>query len=295
MFNQHRIYRVFQLLNYLKARPPKTHASLARLLEVSERSIYRYLDLLSELGFHIEKTNHGALYLENDEAELASFTPQEKEHIAKSLLITGNHDPLSQSIVAKIKSESGIGSAAGIVFQTHLSSIIEKIADAIVQRRQIKLKRYYSGNSQTISDRLVEPVQFTDNYESISAYEVVTGQNKYFNIQRISDVEITPQPIAHSKRHQYYKPDLFGFQGREMNCIVEMELSLRAALLLKEEYPLARAFIRPIPDTPEKYHFKTFVQSYQPPTRFARGLPDDVSVIGDEGFLEALSIGKKRP
>ena len=50
MFNQNRIYRLFQLINYLKARPAKSIRSIETFLDTSERTIYRYLELLKDLG-----------------------------------------------------------------------------------------------------------------------------------------------------------------------------------------------------------------------------------------------------
>ena len=58
MYNQHRIYRVFQLINQLQAGPAKSSGSLAKMLGVTVRSVYRYLDLLEQLGFRVEKDAH---------------------------------------------------------------------------------------------------------------------------------------------------------------------------------------------------------------------------------------------
>ncbi|MBK9402179.1 MAG: hypothetical protein IPN36_15475 [Bacteroidetes bacterium] len=38
------------------------------------------------------------------------------------------------------------------------------------------MKKYHSVNSNIISDRLVEPICFTDNYQSLAAYEIKTGR-----------------------------------------------------------------------------------------------------------------------
>lgn len=292
MYNQHRIYRVFRLINYLKSKPPKNHSSLAQLLEVTERSVYRYLDLLEQLGFEIHKTPQGGLYIDREESEVG-LTQQEKQHIARLVQNSNSKSPLNESILGKLNVQLNVNETADLIFRTHLASIVEKIADAIVQRRQIRIVRYFSANSQTVSDRIVEPVEFTDYFESISAFEVSTGQNKYFNIQRISDVEILPHPFSHSPHHRFYKPDIFGYQGRSLDAEIEMQLSLRATLFLKEEYPLSRAFIRPVEDG-KRYHFKARVQSYLPPARFALGMPNDVVVLGDEGFLKELGVLKNK-
>jgi len=55
-------------------------------------------------------------------------------------------------------------------------------------------------------------VAFTDNYVSICAFEVASKQNKYFNVERISRLEVLETPMAYTKRHAFFEPDIFGFQ-----------------------------------------------------------------------------------
>jgi len=63
MFNQNRIYRLFQLINYLKARPAKSVRSIEIFLDTSGRTVYRYLDLLKDLGFNIEKDSNNKIFI----------------------------------------------------------------------------------------------------------------------------------------------------------------------------------------------------------------------------------------
>ena len=82
MFNQNRIYRLFQLINYLKARPAKSIRSIETFLDTSERTIYRYLELLKDLGFNIEKDSNNKLFISSTtEVDIIPFTPQEAEYI----------------------------------------------------------------------------------------------------------------------------------------------------------------------------------------------------------------------
>jgi proteasome accessory factor C len=149
------------------------------------------------------------------------------------------------------------------------------------------IKGYSSANSQSVTDRLVEPTCFTENYDSVSAYEVKTRLNKYFNIERMTSVEVLEKPMKYEDQHEFYKPDIFGFQGKSMNKEIELEISMRAYLLLKEEYPMSAAFIKPIPDT-GKYYFKANVQSFQAPGRFVMGFLEEVQVLGSKEFIRFI-------
>ena len=288
MFNQNRIYRLFQLINYLKARPAKSVRSIESFLDTSERTVYRYLDLLKDLGFNIEKDNNNKMFISvSSDTDLIPFTPQEAEYLKKLILSSGKENQLAQSVLQKVQQSSEIQLGADSLFKAHLAKIVEQISVAIIEGKQLLIKGYSSANSQSISDRLVEPTCFTDNYDSVSAFEIKTQLNKYFNIERMASVEVLEIPMKHEAQHEFYKPDIFGFQGKSMNKEIELEMSMRAYLLLKEEFPMSAALIKPVPET-GKYYFKANVQSFQAPGRFVLGFLEEVQVLGSKEFIRFI-------
>ncbi len=284
MFNQNRIYRLFQLINYLRAEPAKSVRSIESFLNTSERTVYRYLDLLKDLGFNIERDVNNKMFIAaSSDIDLIPFTPQEADYLKKLILSTGKDNQLAQSVLQKVQQSSEIQIGANSLFKAHLAKIVEQISVAIIEGKQLLIKGYSSANSQSITDRLVEPTSFTDNYDAVSAFEISTNLNKYFNIERMSSVQVLDIPMQHETKHEFLKPDIFGFQDKSMDKEIEIEMSMRAYLLLKEEYPMSTAFIKPIPET-GKYYFKANVQSFKAPGRFAMGFLEEIQVIGSEEF-----------
>ena len=55
MHNQNKILRVLQMISVLKKQPAKSIRFLAGILESTDRTVYRYLDLVKELGFELQK------------------------------------------------------------------------------------------------------------------------------------------------------------------------------------------------------------------------------------------------
>jgi predicted DNA-binding transcriptional regulator YafY len=217
---------------------------------------------------------------------------------------------LADSVLAKLEvgtgtsagtaATSGTGTAAGSdhpLYNAHLGHLIEVISSAIETGKKIRIIAYASAHSQTIEDRVVEPVCFTEQYRSLSAFEISSMSNKYFNIERMGDVEVLNQNIEHKDQHRYFKPDVFGFQGQEPVKVVDMELSLRGMLLLREQYPAAAALLTMLEGTAEgvpTYHFKAKVQDYRAPAAFALRLPTEVRPLGSEEFLSYLqSLSKE--
>ncbi len=288
MFNQNRIYRLFQLINYLKARPAKSLRSIETILDTSERTVYRYLDLLKDLGFNIERDSNNKIFIAaTSDIDLIPFTPQEADYLKKLILSTGKKNQLAQSVLQKVQQSSEIQLGADSLYKAHLSKIVEQISVAIIEGKQLLIKGYNSANSQSVTDRLVEPTCFTDNYDAVSAFEIKTRLNKYFNIERITSVEVLETQMKHEAQHEFFKPDIFGFQGKSMNKEIELQMSMRAHLLLKEEYPMSAAFIKQIPDT-GKYYFKANVQSFKAPGRFVMGFLEEVQVVGSKEFVRYI-------
>jgi proteasome accessory factor C len=64
--NQHRLYRVFQLIKELQSGENKSCNYLAKTMKVTVRSVYRYLELLEQVGLNVEKDKYGKFFLTND-------------------------------------------------------------------------------------------------------------------------------------------------------------------------------------------------------------------------------------
>ena len=172
--------------------------------------------------------------------------------------------------------------------------IVEKLSAAIQNEKMVILKDYHSANSQKISDRLVEPITFSDNYHSLIAFEVETGENKYFNIERISDIIELNTDQEFQEKHKNDKPDIFGFS--ELNgekFEVQLRLTLRAYLILKEEYPLVHPHVKKEPNN-ETYLLKCNVNNPKAITRFILGFPKDVEIMGSEKFKTFIFITHKQ-
>jgi hypothetical protein len=100
MFNQNRIYRLFQLINFLKARPAKSIRSIEAFLETSERTAYRYLDLLKDLGFQEHKTDNTPHKLKRVRIKLYNY--QLNQLFAKPLIPAGLLSTVSLYVFSKL-------------------------------------------------------------------------------------------------------------------------------------------------------------------------------------------------
>jgi proteasome accessory factor C len=215
------------------------------------------------------------------------LTTDEIEFLKKLLHTTAKSHHLAKSILGKFAVNNEADANADNLYNAHIAKIIEDISTAMAENKQVKIKGYFSASSETVTDRIIEPVCFTDNYQSLSAYEIKTKQNKYFNIDRIGSIEILPKDIKHQSQHEFFKPDIFGFQGQTLDKEIELVLSLRAYLILKDDYPMSIPFIKKLNDK-NQFILKAPVQSFKAPARFVKGLQDDILVVGSKDFINYL-------
>jgi predicted DNA-binding transcriptional regulator YafY len=290
MLNQHKILRVLQLISLLKKEPSKSIKFLAGIVESTDRTVYRYLDLIKELGFDLQRDSFNRYFIVSDSENLETEFTSEEAHFLKELVLTaGKNNKLKDALLKKIYFKSEIAIHGNHILKAHLGKIVEKLSGAIQNEKRVILKDYHSANSQKISDRLVEPITFSDNYISLIAFEVETGENKYFNIERITDILELNTNQEFQENHKNDKPDIFGFS--ELNgekFEVELRLTLRAYLILKEEYPLVQPYVKK-ESNKETYLLKCKVNNPKAITRFILGFPEDIEVVGSEKFIDHLN------
>jgi proteasome accessory factor C len=290
MHNQNKILRVLQLITLLKKEPAKSIRFLAGILESTDRTVYRYLDLVKELGFELRKDHHNKFQiLSEEECQSISFSNEEVSLLRDLVLSTGKDSKLKDSLLQKIYLQSELAIQGNHILKANLGRMVEKINYSITENKRILLKGYHSLNSQRISDRLIEPITLTDNYNSICGFEVETQLNKYYNLERITEVIVLEETQEFNELHHLDETDIFGFSklyGEPFQ--VELSLSLRAYVLLKEEYPKIEKHIKKEKNS-EKYLLNVEVNNPKPITRFILGLKEDIDILGSKSFLKYLS------
>jgi proteasome accessory factor C len=289
MLNQHKILRVLQLISLLKKEPSKSIKFIAGILESTDRTVYRYLDLVKELGFDLQRDSHNRFFIVSEEnSETIDFTNEEASLLRELLLSSGTKSNLKDALLRKIYLKSEIVIQGNHLLNAHLGKIVSDLSKAITEHKQVILKKYQSANSNTITDRLLEPISFTDNYTSLCAFEVETEKNKFFNIERITEVEILQKQNEFENQHQLDSPDAFGFTALNgLPFEIDIRLNLRAYVLLKQEYPMVVPFVKQEPKTSD-YRLKISINNPKPVVRFVLGLLDDVEIIGSTEFKDYL-------
>ena len=288
---QAKLLRLFQIIAVLKS-GHWTIKQLADRFDTSERTIYRYINLLEEVDFLLEKDFENRFFIitTEDDPSQAQFSIEETKLI-KKLIQTGAQDnPLKSTLLKKLSLNSEIDSMPRLFLKVRLGQFVDQLAESIRNKNQVVLKNYHSANSNEIRDRLVEPIHFGDNYQSIIALDTQDKICKQFKLDRIGEVIEVQTKYQHEDLHKKNQTDIFGFTG-DSNTWITLHLSLRAYLLLREEYPLSISFTE---RTENGYHFHGPVSNLDGIGRFVLGLMDEIQIKGPELFKNFIESKLQR-
>lgn len=159
-----------------------------------------------------------------------------------------------------------------------ICSIIEEIAHAISSEKQLLIKKYLSINSETIANRIVEPIVLTEDYKYLIAYEIATKKKNY-NIERIQWAETLAIKFKNKEEHEKLTLDAFGFAPNKDGTthFFELELTLKAKILLIEEYPKTSKYIEKV--NKKKFKLTIDTNNSLPLNRFIAGLKNEITII----------------
>ena len=273
---QAKLLRLFQIIAVLKS-GHWTIKQLAERFDTSERTVYRYLILLEEVDFLVEKDFENKYFIitSDDDPTQSQFSVEETR-LMRKLIMTGTTDnPLKNLLLKKLSLNSEIDSMPRLFVKARLGKFVDQLAGSIKSKEQVILKNYHSANSNEIRDRLVEPIHFGDNYQSIIALDTQDQVCKQFKLDRIGDIIEISKPFAFEGMHQKNQTDIFGMTGDSV-IVVTLVLTLRAYLLLREEYPLSIPYTAKEDD---RYTFRGPVSNPEGIARFILGLLDEVTVV----------------
>jgi proteasome accessory factor C len=283
---QKTIIRVFKAIRHLATPPHKSIAQLATWLEVDKRTVYRYLNLLEEIGYAVDKDFEGRYFLfEDSKRNAVQFTTEETQLVRQILAAAPEQNPLVESIRRKVYLTSELIPLTDELVDIHRAKLIQQLAEAIAQRKQVKLLKYHSTNSDQVMDRLVEPLGFSDNFATLDAFELSSQKVKSFKIHRIEGVELLATAMVYNSDAPL--TDAFGFTGEAF--FLTLNLSTRAYHLLIEEFPNLRAFTQPQPNTTYPYRFVGEARSPIGIGRFCLGLPSEIEVVAPQSLKDYLN------
>ncbi len=279
--DQPKIERILRLMKMLTANTSYTVDDMAERLDMSRRTIYRYIDTFREAGFVIKKSgNYIRLDKESphfkDISQLVHFTEEEAVILKRAIESIDDTNLLKQNLKRKLYSVYDNKILADTIVRGNNAATVHALINAIEEHRQVILHAYRSSHGGAVRNRLVEPFAFTTNYVQVWCFDTDSKSCKLFKLARIDSVEITDTEWQYEKHHKKSFIDIFRMNGSERHR-VRLSLGILSRNLLLEEYPLAEQQLSP--DNEGRWILNTEVANYAGVARFVVGLMDDIRII----------------
>ena len=282
MNEQQKLGRLLDVLMYLSSGIRRSVSELSERFEISERTVFRYIQTFRDAGFIISKPRNGLYQIDKDSpyfreiSELLHFSKEEASILQRAIHSISDENLLKQKLVAKLYALYDFDRVADTIVNQEYSENIHQLMRAIREKRKVTLKDYLSANSNEAKDRLVEPFEFTTNYVSTWAYDTEDGICKTFKNTRVASIVVLDEPASHTNEHVTLPMDVFRISAPEQ-VWVTLEMSIRAAELLKEEYPLSEAYVGEVEGG--CYQFHAPVSGFDGVGRFIMGLASEIRII----------------
>ena len=289
--DQPKIERLLRLMKMLTANVEYSVDDIAARLDMSRRTIYRYIDTFRDAGFVIKKRGN-CIRLDKesphfkDISQLVHFTEEEAVILRRAIESIDDTNLLKQNLKRKLYSVYDSGTLADTIVKGQNSSNVHALIEAMENRQQVVLHNYQSSHS--IRDRHVEPFAFTTNYVNIWCYDIDNKCCKIFKTARIGSVEISGNGWQYSELHKENYIDIFRMIAAPNSNLIEVKLKLGRLSynLLMEEYPLAERYISQVDN--DHWMLDTAVANLQGVGRFVVGLMDDIEIIDSPELKEFL-------
>lgn len=288
--DQPKIERMLTFITFLSEKKGHTIDEVADRLDISRRSAYRYIDTFKDARF-VFTTNNGRYRLVTDQGTMKELTDtiwftEEEAYILKRLIDElDNTNGLKNGLQRKLAAISDMTNLGEYTCNKAYAINISKIASAIKEQKQIILKNYSSAHSNTVSNHIVEPFEFTSNQIDIWAYDTQDCLNKRFKISRIEETEILDSDWSNKQFHKSETIDDFRTHGNDKHHVL-LELDYLAKNLLIEEYPLAEKHITAIGNN--NWHYEADVNKLDGVGRFALGLTEHIKVLKDDALISHI-------
>ena len=290
--DQPKIERMLRLMQLLSGNINYTLDELADKLELSRRSVFRYIDTFRGAGFVVQRLGDGYYKMTTYNKEFADLSQlvyfSEEEAVVVSHLIENLDaaNALKAGLKQKLAAVYDSTSISDFIEVRDKSEIVETLANAVRGKRQVVLNDYASAHSGETKDYVVEPYKFTKGFVDIIAYDTAAGINKVFKISRVGSVKML-EGWEHEERHEEKIIDSFRMSGSPVEH-VKLRLSLRAKNLLTEEYPVTGSEVY---QNKRWWYWEGDVNSLEGIGRFVIGLSEDV-VVEEGALLKAWLVEK---
>ncbi len=276
-----------------------TKKRLAEIYGVDESTIKLDFEAFKSAGFDLDYDKHYRYGLSADRRyenlkSLLVFTPKEEDILTTALNKYGTNNKAVEKLQKKLSRVYDV-SKMNNTFDKNFLTKMDKLEKAISDKKVVKLKDYHSTNSSSVSHRTVEAFSVSAEDDIVHAFDLDKKGIRHFRISRISKLEITPNDWTNETKHYLQQTDCFRIHdNKQVN--VHLRIKVGAFNQLLEQFPMARAHLKPTNEASDTYDFQCKVNHcFSGLSNFIMGNYDNIEAIYEpDALIEHIEVEAKK-
>lgn len=191
--------------------------------------------------------------------DLLHFSEEDQALLYQAIDNLPSQTERHRKLRAKLGSLYDFGRLGHAYLRKPYLSKVDLLEQARREKRQAVLEGYRSSNSNTISDRSVEPFHVQPAEDTVQTFDVEKGVVNHFRISRIGRVRLLDESWQHAGHHNIRQCDPFRIVGNDQ-IMVHLRMQVGAYNELIERFPLTKSHIEEAQE-PGVYDFQCSVNS----------------------------------
>lgn len=255
--------RIVDLLRLLIENPGYyTKKELSALFQVSTDTISRDFDDLRNAGFTLECDTKYRYYLTQEKAtdligDLLILSEAEKQQI-RNALDKSIPEIEAKRITNKLENLTSLPRLGNTIFTKPYLQKTNLLFKAMRDKQKVVLHNYKSTNSNTHSDRLIEPFHVSPEEDILHAFDLDRSQIRHFRISRIERVTQLDEDWENEGLHNIIATDIFKIANKDQ-VKVHIRIKTGGYNELIERYPLSKGYLSPSADKEDEYDLECMV------------------------------------
>ena len=276
-----------------------TKERLSKTYNVSKDAITDDFTAFRDAGFELIKDERHRYALSAEKKydnlkALLVFSKKEEDKLNEALQKMGTQDLEAEKLLKKLSRIYDVSKMHN-TFDKNFLTKMDKLEKARTDKKVVILKDYHSTNSSSVRNRTVEAFHISAEDDIVHAFDLDIRSIRHFRISRISKLEIMTTAWAHEGHHVLQATDPFRIHDNKQVSI-HLRIKVGAYNQLIEQYPIARAYLKPANDASDTYDFECKVNHrFYGLTNFVLGNYNQIeAILEPESLIEYIRDEAKK-
>ena len=253
-----RLLRV--MLTILEQPGRYTKKELAEKMGSTDDNIRNDLEALGNAGLSLEYDRNYRYKFKEQKSidklnDLLYFTEEDQKLLRETIDHLFKHSKRAAKLKRKLDSLYDYHQLGLEALRKPNLKKIELLKTAKANKKVITIHDYHSSNSNSVSDRKVEPFHVATDIDLLHAFDLDRMELRHFKISRMARITIQETDWKHTKKHHIKLTDPFGILD-DKQIMVHLRLKVGAYNELIERFPSAERYVKESADETGIYDFQ---------------------------------------